>query len=309
MIRTLPMCCVAIWVFSSSCGYPQAPPLDGHLVVAWASTVRIVDLRSFEKLTVYQAPRMMMISHITSLWNESIIVDLCRAGDEYCELAALDLTRCTATVLRQGRAPQLLEPQGIGPIVFFYFPDEEEGREWLGYSHLGEIDHVRTVTRAPEALNRVAPFVIDLVAPPVPVSDQEVVFVGPDRRVLRFDIVRQALSETDITDCVPQALLGDSRRLLCYSWSSGNYRVVSLNGREEGALVLPLEDLRVRAYLPTREALFITTTRLSLSQGEVYDLSLYDLATGEISRIVRDLHVGAAVWRPGDAPTCPPGAS
>lgn len=273
------------------CGVKNSMALTGHLIYSsGGKALRMLDLRTLKQKIVYQGSEYL--EHVTRRTAESVYISGCDGLREpNCFLRKIDSTNLSACLIRPGRSPTYVEEQ---KKIFFYESSNESG-VWLMVAEEERGDPVRRVAKAPAAKLLPNGLHLELIAPAVQVSADEVVFVGEDQQLWRYQIGQGTLSPTGIRECRPQGWRSRTQQLLCYDWNTWEAYAIDLKTKRRERLPIPERSYGL-LYVPSLDLLIYGKTRLYFFVTETSDIFAYSFHSRRQITLQKHAHLASGVW-------------
>ena len=181
-----------------------------------------------------------------------------------------------------------------GGAVFFYRSETNVRGELL----MASFDQVETTSKvADEPVLRELPNGVrqSLTAPGLPITIEEVIFLGEGNRLWVYNIQKSKIEKTNILNCHPMAYRCKTKQIICRDLDSSEIYLTdkTYSYRHE----LPnLKGIYGAVYIPEYDSLLYGRTRLQLNIGERYDVCIYSFVSKAQNLVIEDEHIEAGFW-------------
>jgi hypothetical protein len=284
---------ICLMVLAMSIGSACAQEtLSGRLVyTAGGKYVKVIDLASQQSSSLYEHPQTVLIQHVTQSAADRILFDEC-PFTEACSLKELNLKSGQAKTLRVGQLPTYL----VGTeLVFFYGSADGKLDNTLFLAKMSALDAPLKIANAPAPKELPNGILLPLVTPVVPISSNEVVFLGEDQQLWIYRIAEAVLFPIGIRECRPQGWRSRTQQLLCYDWNTWEAYAIDLNTKRRERLPIP-ERSHGLFYISALDLLIYGKTRLYFFISETSDIFAYSFHSRRQITLQKHAHLASGVW-------------
>lgn len=205
--------------------------LSGYLIYsAGNNKIHILNLETIEEKEIYKGDKhYFFINNITYGPNGKLIFSEGFANWEIL-IKELDLSDGTIKTLGNGfYATYIRESKKL----FYYFQANKAAKIELRLAEGFDLKNSKTLALAPPPYVRPNGNGINLYGPPIQVSDKEIVFVGEDQKLWKYDFLNnQYHSFNNIPICIPSVWRAKNKTLICEDLDAGNFAQVNLDTLE-----------------------------------------------------------------------------
>lgn len=240
--------------------------------------------------TIYLNPDISAIDSIIRLDNGETVFGECNADGD-CNIKRVTPGTRGADILRSGHlAGYLADYQSL-----FFYDFSDDGDMWLFVARLDSLMSASRIAKKPEPKTLENGINRDIAVAPIPISEKEVVFVGPDAQLWIYNAENGSLDRMNIDPCYPYLWVENAQQLLCGSIDSGAPFVLNVFTNEKKEIP-SLKGGYGFVYVPQHNAVIYGKTRLAWLLHEASDIFWYSLEDGSEKRLGKDIHLRYGVW-------------
>ena len=277
----------------TACGRGSAASvaLEGHVILATGSSILRVSLDGFGHEQLWMAPSAHRVASLVPVDRNSALfsTDWFEDSAVYVFEVSEKRVRC----LRRGTmACYLAEDE----MILFYNRDENGGKFALCGAALCSVNDASRIENAPEPIMLEDGTPLDVMVPPVAINAHEAIFVGENRELKVYDSRTNRVSETALTNLLPEVYRAETNGLICFDYST--WSTVEVNLDDMGlAQIKGLSGGGHYIYLPNVDMLLYSKLAGEVFpvSREKYEMCVFDLR-GEKEIVVGGGHVGRGYW-------------
>jgi hypothetical protein len=193
--------------------------------------------------------------------------------------------------LFQGKLPFCSKEGGE---VFFY-RSETNVRGELLMASFDQVETTRKVEDEPVLRELPNGVLQSLTAPGLPITIEEVIFLGEGNRLWVYNIQKAKIEKTNIFNCHPIAYRCKTKQIICRDLDSSEIYLTDKKNSTRHELP-NLKGIYGAVYIPEYDSLLYGRTRLQLNIGERYDVFIYSFVSKEQNLVIEDEHIAAGFW-------------
>lgn len=272
--------------------------LSGQLVYsAGSNDISLIELVSLKHSTLGTFSTDS-IDHLAKLSDRIILFEDCAGSRKpNCLLREFNIDAKTVSTLRSGYMPTYI-PES--KMLLFYDVDEESGQKWLYVADIRLPDTARKIAAAPADMTLPNGLTYPLMAQPLQISTDEVIFEGEDQCLWIFNISNLKLTPTGIKVRAPCVWRKRTQQLISYDWNSQEFYQITL--KTGYAEKLPqLKGASGLVYLSNDDVVIYGKSRMHMLISETYDIFAYSFDTKKEIKLRAHSHIGSGVWLPESA--------
>lgn len=254
------------------------------------NTINISPSKS-DALPLYKSVKnVATINYITKVNNNTLLFDECAVtGSCYIKRYSMDVGQ--DDILFPGRLPSYI----LNHNKLFFYGESPDNQNWLYVISYEDESSSSKIIKEPKW--RMLPNGIrqPVTIPVIQISKNEVLFVGEEEQLLKYNILNKKLIPTGINNCRPILWKEKTNQLLCSDWNTNMPFLLDIETLDKTD-IQDLEGAYGFIYMPTSDSLIYGRTRLNFFIGEAYDIFHYSFANKKEERIIKNVHVAAGVW-------------
>ncbi len=274
---------------------PKDMTLSGRLIYSsGGNRLNSIELRTM-KFSTLSPNQTDSIDHLTVVSKEVFIYQDCDGSrDPNCLLRQYDVGSGTSKALRSGYLPRYISET---KTLLFYELDKATGQKWLCSAHIESPNIFKRIAKGPTDLVLPNGLKYPLVAQPVQISADEVLFVGDDRALWTYRLSDSMLTSTGIKGKVPLAWRERTQHLISYDSNVRNVQQISLSTGVSKNLP-NLKGTHGLVYLPDSDSLIYSKPRISIRGTEASDIFSYRFDNHQETKLRANSHLSSGVWLP-----------
>lgn len=285
---------IVITIFITSCSTDENMNIEGQLVyTTGGNSINSIDLgvSEYTYSSLYSSKGITAINHLTKKSNDVILFSECAIGE--CVIKEYSVMNGKITSLHSGIWPSYISNHNK---LFFYdtIPDEDKSN-WLFATTLKGENAIIKIAKEPKWKTLPNGISHPITIAPIQISNDEILFIGEDEKLLLYNIVNAKLTSMDIENCRPMLWIDRRGQLLCLNWITWELFLLDIDTRNK--IDLPeLKDTYGFVYVSGLDALVYGRTRSRALIGEAPDIFLYLFTDKKEIKIRENSHIAGGVW-------------
>lgn len=240
---------------------------------------------------LYRSKEVAAIDHLTIVNNDAILFGECPIAGR-CAIKQYSVGTGDSSFLRTGRLPGYISNHDR----LFFYDRGPDGNSWLLSASLKNLnDAIKIIAKEPELKTLPNGIKQSITMPVIQISNDEILFVGEDGQLWRYNIANQELISMNISDCRPILWRERRNQLLCSDWDTWSLFLLDISTKN----IIEMPELKGGysfVYIPNSDSLVFGRTRSKYFVGEAYDIFQYSFVDKKENKIKKDSHIAAGVW-------------
>jgi len=281
------------FALSTSCNAGEIMNVEGQLIYTnGGRTINAINLDSSESKisSFYENKEIVHIEHLTMLNNNSILFSECTVTGD-CIIKQYTVNTKQAKFFHSGRLPSYISNHD----KLFFYDKFSDGNNWLFATSVKNINAMTKVAREPKwntLPNGVSqPITIAVIQ----ISNDEIIFVGEDKKLWKYNIANKELTSMNIGNCRPILWRERHNQLLCSDWDTWMPFLLDMNTKIKKEMP-ELKGAYGFVYIPSSDSIIYGRMRSSFIIGEAHDIFLYSFSDKKEKRIKKNSHVADGIW-------------
>lgn len=273
-------------------GCHKIEQVNGKLIyLDGGSRIKILALKSGDEdgSTLYEGRSVSVIESLIDM-GEGLLFGEC--DYEGCSIRVYSFLTNGSSIERSGRYPAYLSSRDR----LFFYEKESDGKAWLFMSALkSKRDVIRIAREAedktlPNGMRRM------ISAPPIPISENEILFVGEDADLWVYNADSGLSKSLHVGGCRPYVWMSVSNQILCKDTESWDSFLLNLATKKK-EIISSLHEASGFIYVSSSDALVYVKRRSTWLIGETHDLYWYSISEKYEQLIRRNVYLSGGVWR------------